>query len=281
MLEVVLRDEKFALSSNPFKDIREYAEEEYLGYCLRKTLYLRPLHNTTEIDRFAAILCQYAQTHTTFHHRSGVYLILGIWKRLQNQSIAARKVLQPHIKLAIDMLLTGDVDQTDLGPWWSIIDSLLASGDFINALAGISFIRQSRVPSKSKPINFIAGGILKKVEEIIHKNADKENLVECPPELITTSRLTTSRFRCNGCSGPIYCQKTHHRCTYCVGVDLCEDCYALLISDKLPINICGGFHVFIHAQPVESPYSEGEIKVGESYVRITEWLNALQKEWTD
>jgi hypothetical protein len=62
---------------------------------------------------------------------------------LRNGKMFAKKLIQPTIAVAIDML-TDDNDNNDLQAWNILSHALVASGDILNATAALLMISNSR-----------------------------------------------------------------------------------------------------------------------------------------
>lgn len=89
-------------------------------------------------------------------------------------------------------------------------------------------------------------------------------------------------YLCDGtCYKGIRAVEGHYMCTYCLEVKLCKDCYWLLMSDKLGLNICGKDHEFLYVPPAEGLYEKGMIEVGGEFVKTQTWLEALKADWVD
>jgi hypothetical protein len=71
----------------------------------------------------------------------------------------------------------------------------------------------------------------------------------------------------------------HYMCSYCLDVELCKDCYSLLMSDKLGLNICGKDHEFLYAPPASGLCERGMIKIGDQFIKTQTWLEALKADW--
>jgi hypothetical protein len=68
-------------------------------------------------------------------------------------------------------------------------------------------------------------------------------------------------------------------CRYCFDTAFCSDCHALIIEDKMPLNICASNHDWIVLTEPSRSAAKGNFLVEGKEVSFEEFLQSLKKSW--
>jgi hypothetical protein len=289
-LEQALKDFEAVSVTENVRSTRDCAENELQMRYLCMALRARSSGDSSGAGDFASRLSDIVHRSNSSNNSWQSTLILAVWERTEKREDVAKKLIQPVIAVAIDMLTDGN-DENDLQAWDRLSCALAASGDALNATAAIFFVKQfkeivgRREDLIPKPADEEPGP-----EEAVSEDSNAERAVsEEGFAQITGSGgtdkdskgLTASYYRCtcDGCLKRVSIRWIQYRCSNCLSIDFCASCHQLLLGGKLKQNICDKSHEFLRIPAVTGPLPEGKIRVNNQDIAIKDWLDGLKRQW--
>lgn len=289
-LERVLKDFEAVNITGNVRFIRDCAEDELQMRYLCKALRAKSSGDASGADDFASRLSDIVHRGNSSNNSRRSTLVLAVWERIEKREDVAKKLIQPAIAVAIDML-TDDNDENDLQAWDRLSDALAAFGDVPNATAALFFAKQfeemvgRREDPIPKPTVEEPGP-----EETVSEDSNAEEAVsEEGFAQITGSKgtdkdskgQTTSYYWCvcDGCFKRVNTRRIHYRCSNCLSIDFCAFCHQLLLGGKLKQNICDKSHEFLRIPAVTGALPEGKIRANNQNIAIKDWLDGLKRQW--
>jgi hypothetical protein len=289
-LERALKDFEAVNVTGNVRFIRDCAENELQMRYLCKALRARSSGDSSGADDFASRLSDIFHRGNSCNNTRQSTMVLAVWERTEKREDVVKKLIQPAIAVAIDML-TDDNDENDLQAWDRLSCALAASGDALNATAAAFFAKQFK-------------GMVKRREDVIpkpaveepgleeavseHSNAEEavfeEGLAQITGSEGTdkdSKRRTTSYYwcTCDGCFERLSISRIQYRCSNCLSVDFCAFCHQLLLGGELKQNICDRSHEFLRIPAVTGALPEGKIRVNNQDIAIKDWLDGLKRQW--
>jgi hypothetical protein len=159
-LERALKDFEAVNVTGDVGLIRDCAENELQMRYLCKALRARSSGDPSGANDFASRLSYIVHRGNPSKNSRRSTLVLAVWERTEKREDVAKKLIQPAIAVAIDML-TDDNDENDLQAWSRLSCALAASGDVLNATAAAFFAKQFK-------------GMVERREDLIPKPAVEE-----------------------------------------------------------------------------------------------------------
>jgi len=289
-LERTLNDFEAVKVTGDVGFIRDCAENELQMRYLCKALRARSSGDSSGADDFASRLSDIVHRGDSSNHSRLSTLVLAVWERTEKREDVARKLIQPTIAVAIDML-TDDTDKNDMQAWVSLSCALAASGDVLNAIAALFFAKQFKEMVERR------GDLIPKPavgesgpEEAVSEDSNAEGAVsEEGFAQITGSEGTDKDSKgrrtsyhwctCDGCFKRLSTRRIHYLCSNCLSIDFCAFCYQLLLGGQLKQNVCDKSHEFLRIPAVTEPLPEGKIRVNNQDIAIKDWLDGLKRQW--
>ncbi|EXJ76147.1 uncharacterized protein A1O5_00655 [Cladophialophora psammophila CBS 110553] len=303
ILDLALKELAPAPGDKNLEKLRYIAEIDLRTYELKQALRTscdddaKMRRNNETYDNLAAEL-QRSDRST-----SPSALIVAVWYRHVGRSNECRAVLRPLLDKAISSIraVVGDAATTaskdDLAQqwtaWYKLADILNAAGNTQDAIAALSYIKQSRIPSstmcylntrwspayRQAPVNrpvILWSRSMKERSDHIPRSKDINVLMSGKtgwravvdavrayyPALNARMSRSYSGFVCDGCGKVISCCETSHRCTVCLHADFCFPCRDSLRRGKMPINVCDSSHEMLLLPAEYIACAEGKIRVG-------------------
>lgn len=234
-------------------------------------------------------------------------LTVAIWYQHNGRQEASRQILRPFIQAAIrdvkaglegldnsSMAYDGDRNRSRWTAWYRLADGLNAARETVDAVAALSYIKQSRIctdefcfrrPNWSGTYRESAvswpmitwatpspsgGQGLPKSEDInavLHRHRTPHQALldvvrERYPRVEGFCQGPYSGYMCNGCGKAIACCETSYRCTICIHADFCYNCCETLQANKMRINVCDASHSLLLLPAEYIACSPSTIRVG-------------------
>jgi tetratricopeptide (TPR) repeat protein len=275
LLEAVVDDPQLSLGTKRYEWMRWSAEFILAVVYLDKALTAQRYDNLQTTEEVVGRLTELAQHERAAKSTRLPAVILGVWHRINGRTEAARACIRGSVMLGVD-LLTDDTDENDVEGWSTLGIGLLAAGDNQNALMVVLYCKQLGMNSAATGRSESVGEDEYTDKEPAKATRDANGQGENEQK---TTREDPADYECDGCHKGIRASQEMHRCSYCLSVDFCEDCYGLYTAGNLPINVCGRHHEFIHVPPVLEAYPRGLIKAGDVYRETSVWLEELRETW--
>jgi tetratricopeptide (TPR) repeat protein len=251
--------------------------------------------DSSEAERCGIVLERLGKSKTrnqTTINASEATLTLGIWYKLMGRDEEARACFQVQIKEGIRMLSDDDPDN-DWDAYWKLVCVLLAAGDDKNLLAMVWKQFDTNKESDSEASDESSAElseqrigltqteipVAEKEQDEIRGTSSTDDKNE-QPESAADTDLTS--MICDGCLRGIAPSHTA-LCRYCCDVGFCSDCFTLLKSDELPLNICSPKHEWVVIQPRSdedrAAVQPDKVVVNGKPVSMDEWKKTLAAQW--
>jgi tetratricopeptide (TPR) repeat protein len=274
-------------------EAKSVASRNLAQYLLKKTMEVG--RNSSEAERCGVVLERLAQTKSRTGitiNASEATLTLGAWYKLMGRDEEARACFQVQIKEGIRMLSDDDPDN-DWDAYWDLIFVLLAAGDDKNALvmiwkqfdaygesaneasdeSGVETLEQN-----TEGIGAEVPGAENKQDEV--KDTPSTDDKDEQPE--PAAGTDTTSMSCDACLRSIRPDYSAF-CRYCLNIAFCPDCFSLLQSSKLPLNVCSPKHEWLVVQPrseeERAAVQRDKLVVDGVTVSIDEWKKTLAAQW--
>jgi tetratricopeptide (TPR) repeat protein len=258
-------------------------------HCLKRSVEVGK--NTSEAERCGAILERLAKVKAGSETTIGASestTMLGAWYKLMGRNEEADACFRVQVKEGLRML-SDDDPTNDMEAYWNLVCVLTAAGDDQTAIGLFWDMRASELSDDSddseeddSESDDEVADTSEQVESGTTEDNDGVKVNDDEVDSNPDDDMTDLDMHCDGCLRGNLTDNIAI-CRYCYDVGFCQNCFAMLKSGELRVNICSPKHSWwtLEPRPKEAyeAHALGKLWIDGQNVTINELKEKLAAQW--